>query len=288
MTVLCVGGTGNVGRNLVPILLERGERVRVVTRDKERIGALPVGVEAFVGDLDSPGLIADALEGVRLVYLALAMGPTEAYQALTSVNVMTYRKPDHLVYLSSDISVHAPFLPPAGTKVGVEAAIRASGVPYTILRPTFFHQNDYLIKDAIVNGAFPLPLGPNPVARIDVRDIAEVAAAALLEGKAMNQSVLLSSLDAPNGEETAAIWQDALGRPVAPPSQTAELWASIQAMMPPSLTFDLAALTKHFEAHGHPLNEADLELQHEILQRPARGYRDFVAETAESWLAEAS
>ena len=288
MTVLCIGGTGNVGRNLVAVLRERGEPVRVVTRDEARIRSLPEGVEAFVGDLDNPGIIADALDGVRSVYLAVAMGPTEAYQALASVNVMTYRKPGRLVYLSSDISQHAPFMPAAGTKVGVEAAIRASGVPYTILRPTYFHQNDYLVKDAILNGAFPLPLGPNPVARIDVRDIAEVAAAALLDGKGLNQSVLLSCLEAPNGDETAAIWEEALGRPVAPPSQATELWASIQTMMPPSLKFDLAALTRHFESHGHPLNEADLQLQHDILQRPPSGYRDFVAETAKIWLAEVS
>lgn len=288
MTVLCIGGTGNVGRALVPLLLERGESVRVVTRDQLRMKSLPSGVDFFVGDLNEPGIIAEALDGVRSVYMALQMSPTEAYHALSSVNVMTYNKPDRLVYLSSDISIHAPFMPAAGVKVGVEAAIKASGIPFAILRPTYFHQNDYLVKDAIMNGVFPLPLGPNPVARIDVRDIADVAAAALVDGKGVNQTILLSSLDAPNDEETAAIWSEALGRDVAPPAKAAEVWGSIKQHMPPSLVFDLDALTRHFEAHGHPLNEADLEIQDSILLHPTRGYRQFVAETAEKWLAERS
>ena len=288
MTVLCIGGTGNVGRALVPLLIARGESVRVVTRDQSRTGSLPEGVDVFAGDLDEPGAIAEALDGVRSVYMAFQMAPMEAYHALSSINVLTYNKPECLVYLSSDISVHAPFMPAAGVKVGVEAAIRGSGIPHAILRPTYFHQNDYLVKDAIMNGVFPLPLGSNPVARVDVRDIAEVAAGALIDGKGINQTILLSCLDAPNDEETAAIWSQALGREVAPPSKAVEVWETIQQHMPPSLVFDLNALTRHFESHGHPLNEADLELQDSILQHPARGYRQFVAETAQSWLSETS
>ncbi|WP_421724333.1 SDR family oxidoreductase [Bauldia sp.] len=288
MTVLCIGGTGNVGQALVPLLLARGEPVRVVTRDEARIQSLPEGVEAFVGDLDDPGIIRDALDGVRAVYMALAMSPMEAYHGLTSVNVMTYRKPEHLVYLSSDISVHAPFMPSTGSKVGIEAAIRASGIPYTIMRPTFFFQNDYWVKDAIMNGAYAFPIGPTPVARVDVRDIADVAVAALLDGKAIDETVLLSSPDAPNGDETAAIWSEALGRPIAPPSQCRDVWAKIQSTMPPWLVFDLDAIKQQFDTDGHPLNEAGRGMQDAILGRSPRRYRDFVQETAKLWLDEAS
>ena len=286
MTVLCIGGTGNVGRALIPLLLAHGKAVRVVTRDEERLDLLPEGVEAFVGDLDTPGLIGGALDGVKTVYMGCAMGPMEAYHGLTCVNVLTYAKPEHLVYLSSDVSVHAPFMPSAGSKVGIEAAIRKSGIPYTILRPTFFFQNDFSLKDAILKGAYPFPLGPNPVARVDVRDIAEGAVAALVDGKAVNETMLLSSPDTPNGDETAAIWSEAMGRTITSPAQSTELWAHIQSHMPAELVFDLDALKRHFEGHGHPLNPADLEPQQSILRREPRRYRAFVQETADAWQDE--
>ena len=82
--ILIVGGTGNVGRHVVPALLEKGERVRVLTRDPERArGLLGAGAEIVPGDLSEPSSVRPALEGVERVYLATNGGD----QALMEFNL---------------------------------------------------------------------------------------------------------------------------------------------------------------------------------------------------------
>ena len=54
----------------------------------------------------------------------------------------------------------APHLPHFGAKLPIEAAIKASGIAYTIVRPNNFYQNDYWYKDAMLQyGVYPQPLG---------------------------------------------------------------------------------------------------------------------------------
>ncbi len=55
MVTLVFGGTGKVGSVAVKRLVENGRSVRVFTRAPEKVTALSPKVEAFVGDLDSPG-----------------------------------------------------------------------------------------------------------------------------------------------------------------------------------------------------------------------------------------
>jgi len=68
--ILVTGATGYVGGRLVPRLLERGERVRVLVRDARRIRGRPWGeeVEVHEGDLLEPETLAPALEGAGSVY----------------------------------------------------------------------------------------------------------------------------------------------------------------------------------------------------------------------------
>src|SRR3954453_536298 len=67
--ILVTGATGNVGAELVHALAAAGEPVRALVRDDARRAALPAGVEAAVGDLNRPGTLAPALDGVRGVHL---------------------------------------------------------------------------------------------------------------------------------------------------------------------------------------------------------------------------
>ncbi len=63
-----------------------------------------------------------------------------------------------LAYLSVHNVVDAPHLPHFGSKIAVEIAIKASGVPFTILRPNNFYQNDSWFKDAMLQyGVYPQP-----------------------------------------------------------------------------------------------------------------------------------
>src|SRR5262245_4923657 len=66
---LGTGATGNVGKELVPLLLEAGQEVRVLVRDARRAAGFDARVDRAVGDLDSRETLRPAMKGIRAVYL---------------------------------------------------------------------------------------------------------------------------------------------------------------------------------------------------------------------------
>ncbi|GAA0318930.1 NAD(P)-dependent oxidoreductase [Actinoallomurus spadix] len=88
MRILLTGGTGRVGSRVVPALLNRGDRVRVLVRDSARGAPLAArGAEMMAGDLCDPPTLRGAVDGVdAVVHLAAATGRDASPEQLTSVN----------------------------------------------------------------------------------------------------------------------------------------------------------------------------------------------------------
>lgn len=144
--------------------------------------------------------------------------------------------------------------------MAIETAIRHTGIQHTILRPTNFAQNDIWLKDDIISVTYPWPIGLLPVTRVDVRDVALAAANLLLNPLANNEVFTLSSPDAPNGEETAALWSKALGRTVVYPDYTPEEFeAKMDAKIPSWFNFDFLIMNRHFQRYGCPVDAQGFE-----------------------------
>jgi NADPH:quinone reductase-like Zn-dependent oxidoreductase len=75
--ILVTGGTGNLGTQLVPLLIRRGHSVRVLTRDPERTRArLAETADVTLGDVRSPDTLGDAVRGADAVVSAMTgFGP---------------------------------------------------------------------------------------------------------------------------------------------------------------------------------------------------------------------
>ncbi|MEV0598748.1 NAD(P)H-binding protein [Streptomyces sp. NPDC050315] len=173
--ILVTGATGNVGRNLVRELLDAGEKVRALTRDPAT-SALPDGVETVPGDLTRPETLPAALQGVDRAFLFPVHGALDAF-----LKHAKEAGTQHIVLLSSD-SVTFPQPGWIGEQhLACEQAVADSGMSWSFVRPTVFMANDLgwahqLRNDGTVRGAY----GGGAMAPVDERDIAAVAAHALL------------------------------------------------------------------------------------------------------------
>jgi len=174
MYLVC-GATGNVGGELVRLLSDAGQPVRALTRgDKQPV--LPAGVELATGDLDQPDSLSDALGGARGVFML--SGYADMPGLLSKVADASVER---VVLLSSGAVVGGD-LANAVVRYNVasEVAVRDSGVPWTILRPSGFHANALQWVPQLQAGdTVREPFADVPVAAIDPLDIAAVAALAL-------------------------------------------------------------------------------------------------------------
>lgn len=283
MTILVTGATGNVGRNVVDQLVQRGADVRALVRDPAKAN-LPVQVEVVQGDLLDVDALRAAFSGVSTLFLLNAVVPDEFTQALLTLGVARETGVRRVVYLSvihSDVYVNVPHF--AG-KFGVERMIEAMGFEATVLRPAYFMDNEHTIKDAITGyDIYPMPIGEKGVAMIDARDIGEIAAIELVrreqaEGPLPSERINLVGPDTLTGADAAAIWSDALGRQIAYPGDDVVAFEqNLRRFMPSWMAFDMRLMGERFVSDGMVPETGDVERLTALLGRPLRTYRDFVA-----------
>ena len=283
--VLVLGGTGTVGSQVVRELLARGVEVSVLTRGPKR--PLPPGVSAVAGDLLDPATVRSAFAGMDGVFLLNAVSATECHEGLMAVNGARLGAVKKIVYLSVQDVDKAPHLPHFGAKVPVEAAIRASGIPFTILRPNNFFQNDVWIKDALLGfGVYPQPIGNVGLSRVDVRDIAEAAAIALTSGESDGLTFNVAGSELHTGTSTAEVWGNVLGRRITYAGDDLDAWEKQSlAYLPAFLVFDFRLMYAFFQERGLKATAEDVERLTALLGHPPRRFDEFAAETARAWSA---
>jgi uncharacterized protein YbjT (DUF2867 family) len=274
-----------VGSHVVRELLARGAQVQVLTRDPAKAGKLPDGVKAVTGDLGQVETVRRVFKGVESVFLINTVSPTEVHEGLLSVCGLRGEQVKRLVYVSVHHADGAPWLPHFGGKLGVEEAVRKSGVPFTILRPNNFFQNDYMYKDVILqHGVYPQPLGEIGLHRVDVRDIADAAAVALTTPGHEGQTYDVVGPEPHTGESTAAVWSKALGRPVAYGGSDLEAWEKqMLAYLPDWAVFDYKHMYAYFQEKGLKATPETIERQTRMIGHVPRSFAAFAAETSAQW-----
>ena len=176
--ILITGATGNVGKELVPQLLEAGNQLRVFVRDPQKVAHLDSCVERFVGDLNKPETLNAALEGVKRLFLL-------TFETQQDINVIAAAKRSglqHIVKLST-LEASQPHLKVGRWHREREELIQASGLDWTFLRPGMFMSNagEWWGETIKKQGAVFFPGGKGRAAPVDPRDVAAVAACALTQ-----------------------------------------------------------------------------------------------------------
>lgn len=283
MTILVTGATGRVGRNVVEQLLKRGASVRVLTRDPEKAG-FGEGVEVAKGDLLDIDALRAAFSGVSTLFLLNAVTGDEFAQAIITLNIAREAGVDRVVYLSvfeADLAVNVPHF---AVKFGAERMLDAMGFSATILRPTYFIDNEVMVKDVIVNHhVYPMPIGSKGVAMVDARDIAEVAAIELIRreqapGKLPIETINLVGPDTLTGDDVAAIWTELLGQTVVyGGDDPSGFEANMASFMPKWTAYEMRLMAERYVSDGMIPQDGDRERLEKILGRPLHSYRDFAA-----------
>jgi len=285
MKVLVLGGTGTVGSQVVRDLLARGTEVAVLTRDPKK--HLPQGAKAVAGDLLDAETIRRVFKGMDGVFLLNAVSATECHEGLMAVNGARMAGVKKVVYLSVHDVDKAPHLPHFGAKLPVEAALKASALPFTILRPNNFFQNDAWYKDAMLAyDVYPQPFGDVGLSRVDVRDIAEAAAIALTTGAADGETINLVGPDVLTATGTATTWGGVLGRKIAYGGNDLDAWEKQSlAFLPAWMVFDFRLMYAFFQEKGLKASPADVTRLTALLGHAPRRFDEFAAETARAWSA---
>ncbi len=211
--VLVTGATGNTGSVLVPALRNAGVDVRAFVRNESKAQPLEdLGVEVVIGDLDRPETIAPAVEGADRIYLLTWNGPTQEQQAKNVIEAAKQAGKPHLVRHSMWGSDKSRII-----KQGyrVDEAIKSSGLPWTILRPTFFMQNTMMAAQTIASdGAIYWDMKDGRLAMIDVRDIVDVAVAVITGTGHEGKSYILTGPEAISFHDVARTFSSVLGKDV--------------------------------------------------------------------------
>ncbi len=285
MNILVLGGTGTVGSQVVGELLARKIEVRVLTRSSQNANKVPKGATGIIGDLLDPKTIRTIFKDVDGVFLLNAVSPTETHEGLMAVNGARMAGIKRIVYLSVPDLEKAPYLPHFGSKMAIEHVIKTSGIPFTILRPNNFFQNDYWFKDALMDyGVYPQPIGDIGLTRVDVRDIAEAAVLSFLKSETEGQTYVLAGPDVLTGRNTAEAWSRALGKPIVYMGDDLDAWEKqMLEYLPPWMVFDFRLMYDYFQKKGLKALPGDMARQEKLLGHAPRLYENFVKETALAW-----
>src|SRR5688572_566250 len=172
--ILVTGASGTIGRRVVELLRDGGYAARAMSRSRTRIQPSP-GVDVVEADFEDPAALERAVRGVRAVFLLTAPREPTPHHDLALLSAARQAKVASVVKLSA-IGTGERFGPEAivgAWHLAAEDAVRASGLAWTILRPSVFASNCLGWADAIRAGS-PVPnlTGDGRHGVIDPRDVA--------------------------------------------------------------------------------------------------------------------
>ena len=220
--ILVTGATGNQGSAIARHLLQRGNfKVRALVRDPNKPASLALeqaGAELAVGDLNDRASLDRALQGAYGVFSLQIFQDgldTEIRQGKAVADAASSVGIQHFVYSSVGSAERNTGVPHFDSKFQVEEYIRASELPYTILRPVFFFYNYNLLRPMVETGKLFQPLSPETkLQQLSEEDYGEMVADVFdRPADFMNREIELASVDM-TMPEIAAAFSRVLGKTV--------------------------------------------------------------------------
>jgi uncharacterized protein YbjT (DUF2867 family) len=263
LPILIVGGAGKTGARVNALLQARG----ISTRPVSRSTPLPF-------DWTRPETWPAAFAGVSMAYVTFQpdLAVEGSTEAITEVSRLARENGLERVVLLSGRGE------PGARRA--EVALQQSGVPWTVVRASWFDQNfseGYLL-DGVLAGELALPAGDVAEPFIDVDDIADVVVAALTDRRHVDKLYEVTGPRALTFAQAAAEIAGAAGRPIRYRQIAPKDFAAGMRPHVPEEVIEL--LLELFTVVLDGRNSAVMHGVEEALGRPARDFSDFTRRTA--------
>ncbi|MDZ8188688.1 MAG: SDR family oxidoreductase [Nostoc sp. ChiSLP02] len=283
LKILVTGATGNVGCEVIRLLLSHDCHVCAALRNPDK-GQQILGskIHCVWFDFINPDTWASAFEGVNKLFLvrppALANVRKQIAPALNAAKLAGV---EHIVFLSLLGAERNRFVPHAK----IERYIQQLGIPVTFLRASFFMQNLNTVhrEDIKTRGELFMPAGNGKTSFIDVRDIAAVAVRALVEDGHLGKAYALTGREALTYYEVADIFTEVLGKLIGytNPSLLKFIWQMRERGL--SLDFILVMAAIYTTARLGLAGSITPDVE-QLLGRPPLTMRQYVEDYRKFWL----
>lgn len=290
-SVLVIGATGTVGREVALATAAAGGRVRALVRSESRAAELGAKVELVRGDLRDDASLARATEGVRAVFYVSPHEPDEEALAERVIRACEARRA-RLVFVGVHVDgatrlgralrrfLFGRILPHYRPKTRLSERVRTTATsPVILMAPNFF-QNDEIFRDEILAGIFSQPF-ERPMSRVDIRDLGRAAARALLDRDLPGGAYPVTGPASLTSEACAAAWSAALGREVRADASRFEhaVTRALSGKKREDFLASYAALRKI----ALPTRPEEVERTTALIGRPPTSYEAYVRDVAARW-----
>ena len=295
MRIAVIGASGNTGSVVAELALENGYDLRAVVRNPDSCAKLAAGgAEIVTGDLDDREAVFSALSGVDAVYYCspLPVGHDEPFaveraRGSNLINAAQSAGVNHLVLLSAMRPETAPGVALIETKRAIEGDLAASGLAYTILRPSMFMDNVAMAgPETLLGIGLTWPYSESAMIQpIAAADIAQIAFQAMTNGP-RNRSFDLVGPEALTFPQIANELGRAMGAEVRFTAISDEIFIEHvgAAIGSTEVAQAIAGAYRLWERDGSGTGDASI-LEREFDVSLTR-FQDYAARLAETWKRE--
>jgi uncharacterized protein YbjT (DUF2867 family) len=214
--VLVTGATGNIGSRLIPRLASRPDvAVRGLVRTLNQAAPLTsAGAELALGCFEDSRTVRRAMQRIDTLVLITPAGPSAAEQAGVALAAAREAGVRKIVRISAFNAANGGPSDMIRQHGRTDAEIRASGLAYTILRPSFFMQNLCLLaaRSIVREGRIYSGMGDGRLSVVDLRDVVDCAEESVLSEWADNKTFTLTGPESISFHEIADRLSTMMGR----------------------------------------------------------------------------
>lgn len=285
--ILVTGASGSVGGAVLNAVLKCGKAVTASYRNADDARTAPSGAKTVIADFADKASLRSALANIGSLFLVCSPVPQLAELEANVIDVAKETGVRHLVLNSSaGAGRWNKSFPKWHTQA--EEKLKASGVPFSILRPNSFMENilAFYAPTIRTQDAFYAAMKQSRMSFVAVPDIAECAAR-LLESKAENRTYEINGPEAVTFDELAVKITRVSGRPVryVDLSTDAVKKSLLNAGMPEWQAAALVELQEYFLTGGAGELTPDIQ---QLTGRPPKTLDTFLSENAAAFRKQAA